>query len=169
MIVSYVFTPTDAIRIIHHGSGRIAWGLRIAFAVIVIAFALWDLKNFRLDWEHAAFIVAAVYLAFWSIVGSGAMLGLLFVMRPSIRVTIDDSRITTESRQAKQQIAWSSIAGNGSATESRNHFYLKCPWQSIFIPKRAFKTENEMIEFRALVAAKVGDRCKFHAESPEPA
>lgn len=153
--LSFTVTPGDMLQIAI-GSGR--WNTAVVCAVPVVG--------------DVILVASGSYTPFFTL-SAGAFLGFLClavaIWRPRVGVRVDDNGVSTSSAEPPDSekhrqymyVPWASFATSGSATESAGHFWLKSGHGPVWIPKRAFPSENELIAFRQLVATKLGGRCKF--------
>lgn len=88
----------------------------------------------------------------------GSMCLLFAIMRPKVQVTIDEEFVTSNSKQVETKMPWSSFK---TAKEERRYFWFEGARGNLFIPKRAFVNQEAMINFRTLVASKMGERPSF--------
>ena len=144
------------------GSSRFSL-IRILIGVIVLFVGFQHLSNVGLDWYFALHVVIAIYL-----ISNRFIVELLFAKimwfstpPPTYRISIDDQSILIEQAKYRQEILWTSFAMTGTAREFENHFWLECGRGTVWIPKRAFPTNDDLKTFRALVKDKMGERCQF--------
>jgi hypothetical protein len=135
----------------------IAWGPARRYAVPIGIVVLLHVIVLSLAGSYLG-IILLLSLGFtgWSMVQT----------RLHVSTQIDDEGISVGWRQEigpgpymhRVNVRWSSVAACGSVVEAGQYFRIHSAYDPIFLPKRAFSNEADVVAFRQLVADKVGRR-----------
>lgn len=146
------------------GARRTRWSVFSLFVkgLLTIVFVAFAIQSF-LSGDNTAGVAALVVAVFVHHPLIRLALEIMFYLHPKVRVTIDDSKVTHEMMRQSNSMHWTMLAHTGTAEEHPTFFSLKLLLQMVLIPKRAFKSDEQMQCFREFVQSKMGERCRFGA------
>ena len=161
LTLDYTPTYTEFRQLLANFRSRRYSIIRVFVGVALIVFVLQQSFSSGFKWLLLLCLAVAIELILSDLIFAWIVRA---IWRSSmLRVTINDHSISVEHGKHRHEIRWSSFAMTGTAREIENHFLLECGRGTVWIPKRAFPTETDMANFRALVKDQMGVKCHFES------